>query len=82
MSYETFRSVTLFRSLWEPILSSQILFKWKMITLPEREKDDRLDGKELKDRVIGGQQLLGGKVEQEQGVQGQADGDVVDDCDV
>ena len=37
-------------------------------TLPEREENDRLDGEELDDRVEGPEELLGGEVEEEQGV--------------
>lgn len=51
-------------------------------TLPEREEDDRLDGEELEDRLEGLQELPGGEVEKEQGVEGQADGDIVDEGDV
>lgn len=51
-------------------------------TLPEREEDDRLDGEELEDRLKGLQELPGGEVEKEQGVEGQADGDIVDEGDV
>ena len=38
-----------------------------------------LDREELDDRVEGSQQVVRGKVEQEQGVQGQRDGHVVDE---
>ena len=38
-------------------------------TLPEREENDRLDGEELDDRVEGPEELLGGEVEEEQGVE-------------
>lgn len=51
-------------------------------TLPEREEDDGLDGEELEDGLEGLQELPGGEVEKEQGVEGQADGDVVDEGDV
>lgn len=51
-------------------------------TLPEREEDDCLDGEELEDRLKGLQELPGGEVEKEQGVEGQADGDIVDEGDV
>lgn len=51
-------------------------------TLPEREEDDGLDGEELEDRLEGLQELPGGEVEKEQGVEGQADGDIVDQGDV
>ena len=42
----------------------------KYPTLPEGEKDDRLDGEELDDRIKGSQQVPRGKVEEEQGIQG------------
>ena len=51
-------------------------------TLPEREEDDGLDGEELEDGLEGLQQLSGGGVEQEQGVERQADRRVVDEGDV
>lgn len=51
-------------------------------TLPEGEKNDRLDREELYDRVERHQHVLGRKVEQKQAVEGQADGEVVDDGDV
>lgn len=47
--------------------------------MPEGKKDDRLDHEELEDRAVRAEQLPGGKVEEEEGVEGQADGDVVDD---
>jgi hypothetical protein len=47
--------------------------------LPEGEEDDRLDGEELEYRVVGAQQVLGGKVEDDQSVKGQGDAHVVDD---
>jgi len=50
--------------------------------LPEWEEDDRLDGQELPDGLEGWEELAGGVVEQEQGVQGQGHGHVVDDRDV
>lgn len=42
-------------------------------TLPEGEEDDGLDGEELEDGLKGLQELPGGKVEKEQGIEGQAD---------
>lgn len=51
----------------------------KRLTLPEGEEDDGLDHEELEDGAIGAEQVPGGKVEEEEGVEGQADGDVVDD---
>lgn len=51
-------------------------------TLPEGEEDDRLDHEELEHRVVRNEQLARGEVEEEERVQRQADGDVVDDGDV
>jgi len=51
-------------------------------TLPEGEEDDGLDGDELEDRLKWTQQIHGGKVEKEESVKCQADGEVVDDGDV
>jgi len=42
-------------------------------TLPEGEENDRLDGEELDDRVEGPEELPGGEVEEEQGVEGSRD---------
>ena len=41
--------------------------------MPEREENDGLDGEELDDRVEGPEELPGGEVEKEQGVQGSRD---------
>ena len=46
--------------------------------MPEGEKDDRLDGEELESWIIGSQELLGGRVEEEEGEEGDRDADVVD----
>jgi len=46
--------------------------------LPEGEKDDRLDREELESWIIGSQELLGGRVEEEEGEEGDRDADVVD----
>lgn len=51
-------------------------------TLPEREKDDWFDCAELPDWFVGTEEVAGGKVEQEQSIEGQTDRDVVDDCNV
>lgn len=51
-------------------------------TLPEGEEDDSLDGDELEDWLIWAQQVHGGEVEEEKGIKGQADREVVDDGDV
>ena len=50
--------------------------------MPEGQEDDRLDNAELEDRVVWAEQLLGGRVEENESIQGQSDGDVVDYCDV
>ena len=49
-----------------------------MLTLPERQEDDWLDGEEFEDRIERPQEILGTKVEEEKGVEGQRDWDVVD----
>ena len=46
--------------------------------MPEGEKDDCLDGEELESWVIGSQELFGGRVEEEEGEEGDRDADVVD----
>ena len=46
--------------------------------MPEGEKDDRLDREELESWVIGSQELFGGRVEEEEGKEGNRDADVVD----
>ena len=46
--------------------------------MPEGEKDDRFDREELESWVIGPQELLGGRVEEEEGEEGDRDADVVD----
>ena len=51
-------------------------------TLPEGEEDDGLHHEELEHGAEGAEQLAGGEVEEEEGVQRQADGDVVHDGDV
>lgn len=72
--------------LYQPLCLSpcQELFvptkgKEKQLTLPEGQEDDRLHHEELEDWAIGTEQLTCGKVEKEEGVQCQADRDVVDD---
>lgn len=52
------------------------------LTLPEREEDHGLDGEELEDGLEGPQELPGGEVEKEQGIESQADGGVVDEGDI
>lgn len=50
--------------------------------MPEGEEDDRFDHEELEHGPVGTEEVSGGKVEQEEGVEGQADGDVVDDSHI
>lgn len=50
--------------------------------MPEGQEDDRLDGEELEHRLVRPQQVAGGEEEEEEGVEGQADREVVDDGDV
>ena len=50
--------------------------------MPEGEEDDRLDGEELEHGFVGPEQVAGGEEEEEEGVERQADGEVVDDADV
>lgn len=47
--------------------------------MPEGEEDDGLDHEELEHGAVGDEQVAGGEVEEEESVEGQADGDVVDD---
>lgn len=65
--------VELWEKCWVPVVGP---------TLPEGEEDDCLDGDELEDRFKWTQQVHGGKVEEEEGIKRQADGEVVDDGDV
>lgn len=58
------------------------VFKFSFLTLPKREENDRLDGAELEDRLEGSEELFSSKVEEIQSIQGQTDGDVVDDCGI
>lgn len=51
-------------------------------TLPEGQEDDRFDGEELEHRLVRPQQVAGGEEEEEERVESQADGEVVDDGDV
>lgn len=48
-------------------------------TLPEGEEDDRLDHQELEHGAVRAEQLPGGEVKEEEGIERQADRDVVDD---
>lgn len=47
--------------------------------MPEGEEDDRFDHEELEHGVVGDEQVTRGEVEEEERVERQADGDVVDD---
>lgn len=49
------------------------------LTLPEGEEDDWFDHEELEHGPVGTEEVSGGEVEQEKGVERQADGDIVDD---
>lgn len=51
-------------------------------TLPERQENDWFYSKELPDRIIWTQQFPGGKIKQEQSVESQTDGHIVDQGDV
>lgn len=48
------------------------------VTLPEGQKDDGLDHEELEHRIVRDQKFTRRKVEEEERVEGQTDGDVVD----
>lgn len=50
--------------------------------MPEAQKDDRFDDGKFENRVVGREQVFGGKEEEEERVESQCDGDVVDDRDV
>jgi len=52
------------------------------LTLPEGQEDDRFNGEKFEHRFERSEQVTGGEEEEEEGVEGQADGEVVDDCDV
>ena len=47
--------------------------------MPKGEENDRLDREELEGRVVGPQELLGGRVEEEESEEGDGDADVVDE---
>lgn len=47
--------------------------------MPEGEEDDRLHHEEFKNGAVRTEQLPCGKVKEEEGIQRQANGDVVDD---
>ena len=54
----------------------------KIQTLPKGEENDALDGEKLNDGIKGLEEILGGEIEEEETVEGEGDGDVVDDGDV
>lgn len=51
-------------------------------TLPEREENDGFDGQELADRIVGGEHVLSGLVEENKSIQGKGDTEVVDHGDI
>jgi len=50
--------------------------------LPKGQENDGLDGAEFEDRVKGSKKITSCKVKQEQAIQSQTDGDIVDHRDV
>lgn len=58
---------------------STLLQDGKKHALPEGEKDDGFDHEELEHGPVGAEQVSSGEVEQEESVERQADGDVVND---
>lgn len=52
------------------------------LTLPEGQKNNRFDCEELQNGFVWTQQVACCEKEEEEGVERQADGDVVDDCDI
>ena len=52
------------------------------LTLPEREEDDGLDSEELQHRAVRMEQIPSGGVEEEEAVESERDGEVVDHRDV
>ena len=50
--------------------------------MPERDKNDGLDHEEFGHWSEGAEQIPGGKVEEEHGVQGKTDRDIIDDGNV
>lgn len=50
--------------------------------MPEGQEDDRFDGEEFEDWFIWPKQIAGCEEEEEEGVEGQTDWDVVDDGNV
>lgn len=54
----------------------------QVLTLPERQKDDGLDGEELEYWIEGLEHFPGGAEEEEETVEGETDREVVHDGDV
>lgn len=67
------------KKVWESLFIHNKIY---VLTLPERQEDDRLHSTEFPHWFIRAQEFSGGKVEQEQGIQGQTHRDVVDNGDV
>lgn len=55
-------------------------FSERTLTLPETEKNNRLDGAELENGIEGRQQVSRGEVEEVESVERQRDGNVVNYC--
>ena len=53
-----------------------------LTNLPIGEEDDTLDGEELEDRIVRPEEILGGEVEEEEGVESNRDAQVVDEGDI
>lgn len=68
--------------IFKMIILSLSLIMMCACTLPERQENDWFDSEELPDRIIWTQQFPGGKIKQEQSVEGQTDGHIVDQGDV
>ena len=50
--------------------------------MPEAQKDDRFDDGEFENRIIGREQIFGGKEEEEESVEGYRDTNIVDEGSV
>lgn len=50
--------------------------------MPEGQEDDGFNCEKFEHRFVRPEQVTGGEEEEEESVEGQADGEVVDDCDV
>lgn len=53
-----------------------------LFTLPKGQKDDRFNDGELEDRIVRCQQIFSGEIKEEERVESQRDGNIVDNCDV